>query len=90
MSWKLGVDGRNGTARTPNVQKETPEDVYKSRLDNNSSSVFDGYLVVWARQNLASSFLNGLVIAAFGQDKQVVSFTAQAPPNGTHTQKRKR
>lgn len=50
------------------MEPKTPEDIYKSHLDNNSRSAFGGQ-VDSARQNLASSFVNGLVNAAFGQDK---------------------
>lgn len=51
------------------MEPKTPEDIYKSHLDNNSRSAFGGGQVDSARQNLASSFVNGLVNAAFGQDK---------------------
>lgn len=51
------------------MEPKTPEDIYKSHLDNNSRAAFGGGQVDSARQNLASSFVNGLVNAAFGQDK---------------------
>ena len=51
------------------MEPKTPEDIYKSHLDNNSRSAFGGGQVDSARQNLASSFVNGFVNAAFGQDK---------------------
>jgi 26S proteasome regulatory subunit N1 len=47
----------------------TQEDMYKSLKDNNSCSTFGGAQVDSARQNSASSFVNGSVNAAFGQDK---------------------
>jgi 26S proteasome regulatory subunit N1 len=50
------------------MEPKVPEDIYKSHLDNrpfSSSSVsMDS-----ARQNLASSFVNGFVNTAFGKDK---------------------
>ena len=51
------------------MEPKTPEDIYKSHFDNNSRSAFCGGQVDSARQNLASSFVNGFVNAAFGQDK---------------------
>lgn len=51
------------------MEPKTPEDIYKSHLENNSRSAFGGGQVDSARQNLASSFVNGFVNAAFGQDK---------------------
>jgi len=50
------------------MDAKTPDDVYKSHLDN-VRSVFGGSNVDSARQNLASSFVNGFVNAGFGQDK---------------------
>merc|ERR1712136_707468 len=50
------------------MEAKTPEDVYKSHLDN-VRPVFGGSNVDSARQNLASSFVNGFVNAGFGQDK---------------------
>merc|ERR1712241_1484463 len=50
------------------MDAKTPEDVYKSHLDN-VRPVFGGSNVDSARQNLASSFVNGFVNAGFGQDK---------------------
>ena len=49
------------------MDAKTPDDVYKSHLD--SRPVFGGSSVDSARQNLASSFVNGFVNAGFGQDK---------------------
>merc|ERR1712242_340508 len=48
------------------MEAKTPDDVYKSHLDNvrSYSSSVDS-----ARQNLASSFVNGFVNAGFGHDK---------------------
>ncbi|XP_044744488.1 26S proteasome non-ATPase regulatory subunit 2 [Coccinella septempunctata] len=50
------------------MEPKTPEDVYKSHLENTRPQ-FGGSQVDSARQNLASSFVNGFVNAAFGQDK---------------------
>lgn len=50
------------------MEPKTPEDVYKSHLDN-SRAHFGSSSVDSARQNLASSFVNGFVNAGFGQDK---------------------
>ena len=50
------------------MEPKSPEDVYKSHLDN-VRPVFGGSNVDSARQNLASSFVNGFVNAGFGQDK---------------------
>lgn len=50
------------------MEPKTPEDVYKSHLENTRPS-FGGSNVDSARQNLAASFVNGFVNAAFGQDK---------------------
>ncbi|XP_050083839.1 26S proteasome non-ATPase regulatory subunit 2 [Anopheles aquasalis] len=49
------------------MEPKTPEDVYKSHLDN--SRVPFGSQIDSARQNLAASFVNGFVNAGFGQDK---------------------
>lgn len=50
------------------MDPKTPEDVYKSHLENTRPQ-FGGSQVDSARQNLAASFVNGFVNAAFGQDK---------------------
>jgi len=50
------------------MDAKTPDDVYKSHLDN-VRPVFGGGNVDSARQNLASSFVNGFVNAGFGHDK---------------------
>jgi hypothetical protein len=50
------------------MEPKTPEDVYKSHLEN-SRPPFGGGQVDSARQNLAASFVNGFVNAAFGHDK---------------------
>ncbi|CAG9809881.1 unnamed protein product [Chironomus riparius] len=50
------------------MEPKTPEDVYKSHLDN-SRAHFGSSGVDSARQNLAASFVNGFVNAGFGQDK---------------------
>eukprot|EP00096_Caligus_rogercresseyi_P005417 TRINITY_DN2082_c0_g1_i1.p1 TRINITY_DN2082_c0_g1~~TRINITY_DN2082_c0_g1_i1.p1 ORF type:complete len:905 (-),score=365.54 TRINITY_DN2082_c0_g1_i1:248-2962(-) len=53
------------------LEPKTPEDVYKSHLDN-IRTPFGSSSVDSARQNLASSFVNGFVNAAFGSDKLIV------------------
>lgn len=50
------------------MEPKTPEDVYKSHLENTRPQFGSGQ-VDSARQNLAASFVNGFVNAAFGQDK---------------------
>lgn len=50
------------------MEAKTPEDVYKSHLDNSRTS-FGSTQVDSARQNLAASFVNGFVNAGFGVDK---------------------
>ncbi|EAT42121.1 AAEL006315-PA [Aedes aegypti] len=49
------------------MEPKTPEDVYKSHLDNSRTPF--GSQIDSARQNLAASFVNGFVNAGFGQDK---------------------
>ncbi|XP_041766758.1 26S proteasome non-ATPase regulatory subunit 2 [Anopheles merus] len=49
------------------MEPKTPEDVYKSHLDNSRAPF--GSQIDSARQNLAASFVNGFVNAGFGQDK---------------------
>uniref|UniRef100_A0A646QHD2 26S proteasome non-ATPase regulatory subunit 2 n=1 Tax=Hemiscolopendra marginata TaxID=943146 RepID=A0A646QHD2_9MYRI len=52
------------------MEPKTPEDIYKTHLEANRPSFGpSGSQVDSARQNLASSFVNGFVNAAFGQDK---------------------
>lgn len=53
------------------MEAKTPEDVYKSHLENTRPH-FGGGQVDSARQNLAASFVNGLVNAGFGQDKLLI------------------
>lgn len=50
------------------MEPKTPEDVYKSHLDN-ARNHFGSSQIDSARQNLAASFVNGFVNAGFGQDK---------------------
>lgn len=50
------------------MEAKTPDDVYKSHLDNVRPG-FGGGAVDSARQNLASSFVNGFINTGFGQDK---------------------
>jgi len=51
------------------LEPKTPEDVYKSHLENQRPFGAGSGQVDSARQNLASSFVNGFVNAAFGTDK---------------------
>ncbi|XP_001604992.1 26S proteasome non-ATPase regulatory subunit 2 [Nasonia vitripennis] len=53
------------------MEAKTPEDVYKSHLEN-SRPPFGGGQVDSARQNLAASFVNGFVNAGFGHDKLLI------------------
>ena len=50
------------------MEAKTPEDVYKTHLDN-VRPAFGSGAVDSARQNLASSFVNGFINTGFGQDK---------------------
>ncbi|XP_055389133.1 26S proteasome non-ATPase regulatory subunit 2 [Condylostylus longicornis] len=50
------------------MEPKTPEDVYKSHLEN-TRTPFASTQVDSARQNLAASFVNGFVNAGFGVDK---------------------
>ncbi|XP_041365311.1 26S proteasome non-ATPase regulatory subunit 2-like [Gigantopelta aegis] len=50
------------------MEPKVPEDIYKSHLEPNRSTIGPSN-VDSARQNLAASFVNGFVNAAFGQDK---------------------
>uniref|UniRef100_T2MDL8 26S proteasome non-ATPase regulatory subunit 2 n=1 Tax=Hydra vulgaris TaxID=6087 RepID=T2MDL8_HYDVU len=50
------------------MEPKVPEDIYKSHLDNRPFSTSSVSLDS-ARQNLASSFVNGFVNTAFGKDK---------------------
>ncbi|XP_052227644.1 26S proteasome non-ATPase regulatory subunit 2-like [Dreissena polymorpha] len=50
------------------MEPKVPEDIYKSHLEPTRGSIGPSS-VDSARQNLASSFVNGFVNAAFGQDK---------------------
>ena len=50
------------------MEAKTPDDVYKTHLDN-VRPAFGGGAVDSARQNLASSFVNGFINTGFGQDK---------------------
>ncbi|CAG2107799.1 unnamed protein product [Medioppia subpectinata] len=52
------------------LEPKTPDDIYKTHLENTTRPAFGGAGAVdSARANLASSFVNGLVNAAFGRDK---------------------
>jgi 26S proteasome regulatory subunit N1 len=53
------------------MEAKTPEDVYKSHLVEGRAS--DGPTIDSARQNLASTFVNGFVNAGFGTDKLVTA-----------------
>ncbi|XP_050409532.1 26S proteasome non-ATPase regulatory subunit 2 [Patella vulgata] len=50
------------------MEPKVPEDIYKSHLEPNRSTLGPS-TVDSARQNLAASFVNGFVNAAFGADK---------------------
>jgi len=50
------------------MEAKTPDDVYKSHLDN-VRPAFGSGAVDSAKQNLASSFVNGFINTGFGQDK---------------------
>jgi len=50
------------------MEAKTPEDVYKTHLDT-VRPAFGGDTVNSARQNLASSFVNGFINTGFGGDK---------------------
>ncbi|XP_018796139.1 PREDICTED: 26S proteasome non-ATPase regulatory subunit 2 [Bactrocera latifrons] len=50
------------------MEAKTPEDIYKSHLDN-ARTRFATIQVDSAKQNLAASFVNGFVNAGFGVDK---------------------
>jgi 26S proteasome regulatory subunit N1 len=52
------------------LEPKTPDDVYKTHLDN--VRPFGGSSVDSAKQNLASTFVNGFVNAGFGKDKLVL------------------
>ncbi|KAG9348164.1 hypothetical protein JZ751_001899 [Albula glossodonta] len=56
-AWKLDI-----------MEPKVPDDIYKTHLENNRFGG-SGSQVDSARMNLASSFVNGFVNAAFGQDK---------------------
>nr|XP_039267177.1 26S proteasome non-ATPase regulatory subunit 2-like [Styela clava] len=52
------------------MDPKTPDDIYKTHLENNRPGLGpSGSNVDSARMNLASSYVNGLVNAGFGQDK---------------------
>jgi len=53
------------------MEAKTPEDVYKSHLENTRPHFGSGQ-VDSARQNLAASFVNGLVNCGFGKDKLLI------------------
>lgn len=53
------------------MEPKVPEDIYKSHLEPNRSTIGPSNIDS-ARQNLASSFVNGFVNAAFGQDKLLI------------------
>uniref|UniRef100_H2YBF9 26S proteasome non-ATPase regulatory subunit 2 n=1 Tax=Ciona savignyi TaxID=51511 RepID=H2YBF9_CIOSA len=51
------------------MEAKVPEDIYKTHLENRPGMGPSGSSVDSARMNLASSYVNGFVNAAFGQDK---------------------
>ncbi|XP_022096378.1 26S proteasome non-ATPase regulatory subunit 2-like [Acanthaster planci] len=53
------------------MEPKVPEDIYKSHLENTRPFGASGTQVDSARQNLAASFVNGFVNAAFGKDKLI-------------------
>ncbi|CAG0879784.1 unnamed protein product [Cyprideis torosa] len=53
------------------MEPKSPEDIYKSHLENTRPS-FGGSQVDSARQNLAASFVNGFVNCGFGKDKLLI------------------
>lgn len=65
------------------MEPKTAEDVYKTHLvDGRAPS--GAAAVDSARQNLATTFVNGLVNAGFGQDKLVTAATEGADAASTH------
>ncbi|XP_071853454.1 26S proteasome non-ATPase regulatory subunit 2-like [Apostichopus japonicus] len=53
------------------MDPKVPEDIYKSHLENSRPTFGGTGQVDSARQNLASSFVNGLVNCGFGKDKLI-------------------
>jgi 26S proteasome regulatory subunit N1 len=53
------------------MEPKVPEDIYKSHLEPNRPTIGQGSIDS-ARQNLAASFVSGLVNAAFGKDKLLI------------------
>lgn len=53
------------------LKPKVPEDIYKTSLEPNRTTIGSGN-VDSARQNLAASFVNGFVNAAFGKDKLIM------------------
>lgn len=51
---------------------KVPEDIYKSHLDNSSKNMFAGTGLDSAQQNLATSFVNGLLNLGYCSDKLIV------------------
>lgn len=51
------------------MEPKTPDDIYKTHLEDNGRSFSSGSTVDSARGNLASSFVNGFVNAGFCKDK---------------------
>ena len=65
------------------MEPKTAEDVYKTHLvDGRAPS--GAAAVDSARQNLATTFVNGFVNAGFGQDKLVTASSEGADPAATH------
>ncbi|KAI9361204.1 armadillo-type protein [Zopfochytrium polystomum] len=54
------------------IEAKTPEDIYKSHLENTRSAV-PAVNVDSAKQNLASTFVNAFVNAGFGNDKLMMN-----------------
>lgn len=55
------------------MEPKTPDDIYKTYLENSSRTNFGNTDIV--KQNLASAFVNGFVNSAFGQDKLTMQDT---------------
>lgn len=66
------------------MEPKTPEDVYKTHLTDRAPS---GSAVDSAKQNLASTFVNAFVNAAFGKDKLVTVEQEQDQTHWVHKNK---
>jgi len=66
------------------MEPKTPDDIYKTHLENINRSYAGSANVDSARGNLASSFVNGFVNAGFGKDKLL---TGENGTNWLHRQR---